>query len=96
MDIKICSCCGLMVPPKIHMPEVKQRIYDAIRLHRSITRRQLMDKVYWDRRDGGPLWDNVISVHIKQMNERWLRPNGIQIKGTGGPGSTYSIQPYAT
>src|SRR6516165_2662040 len=67
MDIKICSCCGLMVPPKIHMPEVKQRIYDAIRLHRSITRRQLMDKVYWDRRDGGPLWDNVLAVHIKQI-----------------------------
>jgi len=38
----------------------------------------------------------VLAVHIKQMNERWLRPHGIQIKGTGGPGSTYSIQPYAT
>jgi hypothetical protein len=54
-----------------------------------------MDKVYWDRRDGGPLWDNVISVHIKQMNERWLHPEGLEIRGTGGPGSTYSIKKYA-
>jgi hypothetical protein len=81
-----------MVPPHIQMPEVKQRIYETIRRCRSITRRDLMDLVYADRRDGGPLWDNVISVHIKQMNDKWLKPHGIRIDATGGPGSTYSIK----
>jgi len=96
MAIKICPCCGQIIPPAIRMPEVKQRIYDVVRKSHDITRRDLMNAVYADRYDGGPLSDNVISVHIKQINERWLRPHGIQIKGTGGPGSTYSIQPYAT
>jgi hypothetical protein len=92
---KLCPCCGQVIAPELQLPLVKQRIYNAVRWSGSITRSDLMNRVYRDHRDGGPVYENVIAVHIKQMNERWLRPRGIEIKGTGGPGSTYSIRKYA-
>ena len=90
-----CCCCGQVLPPKNpfapKMP-VKARIYDFVSKHpEGVTRDQIGDYAYAERHDGGPdaLW--VISVHVKQMNDKTLKPMGCMIKSTMGHGAVYRL-----
>ena len=93
---RVCPCCGQVIPPEIKLPSVKQRVYDTIRFAKMpMGRDRVMEKVYGSDADGGPDGLHILSVHIYQINTRYLRPRGLEIHGSGGPGSTYSIRKYA-
>ena len=77
---------------------MQERIYDAIiEARRPLNRAELMDKVYCS---GGyyskerPESRNILAVQIALMNRATLHAYGIEIKGSGGPGSTYTIREY--
>lgn len=81
-----CACCGQVIPPKLILPRVKQRIYDYVSRHpEGCDRWQIMNYVYEDDPNGGPNSTNVINVHIVQINKR-LKPDGLRIWAGGGRG----------
>ena len=99
-DFHSCEHCGHPVTnddlPGVALPSIKGRIFRAVSRagRHGISTSALMDRVYEDDPDGGPLGTKVIHVHIANLNKVWLRPRGLQIRGSGGIGSTYTLQPY--
>jgi len=88
----ICPCCKQVVPPRLFLPKMLQRIYDCVSRHPAgVTRGQLMDDIYSDDPNGGPEGFSVISVHVMRLNKR-LEQVDLRIKGTGGPGSVFRLQ----
>lgn len=68
------------------MGPVGQRIFDALCSNPyGLTSRQLVDIVYRDDPDGGPLSDrNAIDVRIVHMNRMWRRRGvGLRIRSRG-------------
>ena len=94
VKVEHCPCCGQILPPAIALPGIKQRIYDYVARHpEGVTRQQVADYAYAERTDGGPLTSNsCISVHINQINKKWLASLGLRIRGRGGPGSTFTLR----
>ena len=94
MKLPTCRFCGQIVPPKDHVLQnkhVKRRIYEYIRQHpEGVTRKQVLDAVYADCPNGGPLEMNVISVHVQKINEI-LSDHGIRIASSRGPYATYRL-----
>jgi DNA-binding response OmpR family regulator len=90
--IERCSCCGQIIPPKVTLPRVKQRIYDYIARHpEGVSREQIIDAVYGHDPRGGPTTLNVVSVHVKKMRPM-LKLHGVTITSPRGPGSTYRVE----
>ena len=58
-----------------------------------IDKYDLMDLIYADERNGGPLSTNIIAVMVKQANKQ-LRPQGYEIKSTqhGGRGALWLLK----
>ena len=88
-----CKHCGQIIPPKVRVGgKRRQTMYDFIAGHpEGVTVWQILDHVYAVDPSGVPDQPNIVSVVAKQTN-RILKPFGIQIKGSGGPGSTYTVQ----
>lgn len=89
---KCCPTCKRPFAPDFDAGgPVSQRIYDYIAKHpEGVTRYQVIDWVYADRKDGGPEWANGISVMIMALNKK-LAERGMKIKSRGGPGSIYRL-----
>jgi hypothetical protein len=88
---KVCPCCKRPLPPKIIVGgRIRQRVLDYVAKSAGVTTQQIMDHVYADDPNGGPDSVNVITSTVRHINKR-IKPYGLRIKGSGGPGSTYSL-----
>lgn len=81
-----CQHCGQRLPP-MRLPEgwfksntIKRRIWDAVTSWPGMTATELMDWCYGHDPNGGPDSQNIISVHVNQMNKS-LKTIGLKIKG---------------
>lgn len=74
---KICPCCGQVIAPKISLPPIKQRIYDAL-LRRPRTTDELCEIASFYRPGREPLRRNIYN-HIVQLN-KLLAAHGIVAK----------------
>jgi len=84
MRAEICSHCGQPIPPTgLHLPPIKQRIYDAVQRCPDISAEELRCVVWADDPNGGPEDRKVLHVNIAQMNFQ-LRPHGIMVRSQGG------------
>jgi hypothetical protein len=93
MSDDVCPHCGRGFPPKFYVGGLRrQAMVDYIaRNPQGVTVWQIIDAVYADDPNGGPEDHNIVSVMAKAANKK-LEGLGWRIKGTGGPGSTYSLQ----
>ncbi len=93
--MKTCPCCGRPMLDEVtdaiasvHLSPAQERI--ALRLARQFGRwvrcRDLIEAVYWDAADGGPLnVGNVISVQVYYLTRR-LASAGLKVEGVTGRG----------
>lgn len=51
---------------------------------------QILDFVYADDPDGGVTAHNIVSVMAMAINKQ-IRPQGFEIRASGGPGSLYTL-----
>jgi hypothetical protein len=80
----ICPCCRQVIAPTgLHLPPIKQRIYDVVRQRPGISAVTLRDLVWADDPNGGPECRHTIFVHIAQLNNL-LRPHGVCVRSEGG------------
>jgi hypothetical protein len=88
-----CKHCGQIIPPKVQVGgKRRQAMFDYIAAHpEGVTVWQILAYVYADDPNGGPESHNIVSVVAKQIN-RIVNPLGVRIKGSGGPGSRYTLQ----
>lgn len=75
---QICTCCGQPIIPKIALPPIKQRIYDALK-NRPRTSDELRDVAGGYFTTGGPQSQSVIYKHIAQLNE-YLKSHGLIVR----------------
>jgi hypothetical protein len=91
----VCPCCKgeghISATEDVSLTPLQRRIYDALAT-RPRTNIELQDAMYGDRPDGGPENGNtVVSVLVNQMKHR-LRPHGMTVRSTGGPGALYRLE----
>lgn len=89
-----CPTCGQVLPRAIPLPALTQRIYDCVAAHpHGINTRALADYVYANDPEGGPPYAEVsLRTLIWNMNRRYLKKHGLLIRGSGGPGSVYTLR----
>lgn len=93
MNPTTCKCCGQTLPtpyPKgVRLPKVQLAIFEAIRKagKHGIARARVREVVYADDPEGGPEFDNVISVHVQRINKA-LNPAGLKIQSSRGRGNS--------
>lgn len=67
------------------------RIWEIVRRRNGISGPDLVNLIYADRANGGPV-NARKSVHVTICKaNKLLAAEGVQIKGTGGRGSTYHL-----
>ena len=92
--LKFCETCARPFPPDVQVGGVKrQALYDFIAKHpEGVGNRQVMEYVWADDPEGGPLYCNIISVMIHTINKKLAsQGHNIRIRGSGGAGSTYRV-----
>jgi hypothetical protein len=86
MTLCCSQCHQLIAPTGLRLPPIKQRIYDTVRRRPGITARELLDQVWANDRDGGPLTGTkCLHVHVLQLNRR-LAPLGLMVRARGSEG----------
>ena len=93
--VKCCPTCGHPVPEsEVHaaLTKTQRRIYDAVRTAGTagIELRDLLDKIY-DGIDEPEFPEITTRTCIMKARKR-LRPFGLEIRGSGGPGSRYYLR----
>jgi DNA-binding transcriptional regulator YdaS (Cro superfamily) len=78
-----------LLPTELHLPPIKQRIYDAVRRRPDISAEQLRCIVWADDPNGGPEDRKCLHVHVAQLNVL-LRPLGVMVRSAGGG---YRVRP---
>lgn len=91
---RCCTCphCGQPIPPALRLPPMLQRLYDFVQRRPGQTRDQIADHLYADDPTGGANSVHVVSQHVWRLNH-YLRPHGMIVRSSGGPGATYRIVP---
>jgi hypothetical protein len=79
-----------MVPTGLHLPPIKQRIFNAVQRRPGISAENLRAAVWAADPNGGPECRHSIYVHIFQLN-RLLAPLGIAVRAPFGAGTGYRI-----
>ena len=95
MKLKVCPCCKRPFAPEVDLGgPVRQRTYDYIVAHpEGVTRYQVMEHVYRDDPNGGPLHTNIVAVVVSKINRQLAERNlPLRIRSSGGPGSRYKAQ----
>jgi hypothetical protein len=90
--VKTCPHCGTVLYTKIFASPIRQAIFDYIRTHPGCQIGDIMGATYANRRDGGPVSLNIISVFINKMKAP-LAQHGLRIKVTKGIGAEYFLVP---
>ena len=80
-----CPSCGRVIasgiaPNDLALPQIKRRIFDAVRARPGISAEVLRGLVWVNDPNGGPEDRKVLHVHVNQLNTL-LRPHGFQIRG---------------
>lgn len=91
---KICPKCKRPFPPQFYVTgSVRPRMVNIIANRPDgVTRHELMSLLYADDPNGGPEWDNVISVLINKANKQ-LAPQGYRISPAWkGHGARYRLE----
>ena len=93
---KCCPTCHQVLPPTVVLPRLRQRIYDYVARHpNGVTVGSIADHIYADDPSGGPgNADVCVRTQIYFINNKVLRPMGMQIKGKSGPQGLYRLLPY--
>lgn len=94
-----CPHCGHPMPeddfPGVVLPRIKKRIYQEVSKAspHGISLNLLVERVYWDDPEGGPLDPKTMHVHVNQLNNKWLRPRGLEIRSpVGRNDSSYTLR----
>ena len=74
----ICASCGQIVPPRIELPPIKQRIYDAL-VKRPRTSDELREIAGGYFPDHQPESRSCIYKHISQLNQ-YLKPRNLIVR----------------
>jgi DNA-binding response OmpR family regulator len=96
-EVKVCECCGHPLPDievQLELTNHQSRIYVALQKagKRGLTLDQLLEKVYRDDADGGPLTAKMsLQVARRRMQSR-LAKFGLQITHTMGHGSYWRLE----
>jgi hypothetical protein len=94
MTLKICKCCGQLIPPALLFPNCprRQRVYDFIARHpEGVSAQQVLDNVYADDVNGGPDSGNkVVHVFVWYIN-KVLKSKGLKISTSFGPSAVYTL-----
>lgn len=90
MAVRTCPCCGAGIADTSVLTRIQQRIYDTIFRHPGLLARELMEFIYADDPDGGPLSSKIISVHVVGINRR-LASQGIAVHARHGSSDGYKI-----
>lgn len=94
--VEICHCCGAVIPPEdlgIHLTPTEQKVFDYIRKHPRCTVNDLIEHLYNDRRDGGPLTaSNNIYVYVARIRKKLSDANhDFTIPYTGTWGASFRL-----
>jgi DNA-binding winged helix-turn-helix (wHTH) protein len=92
--LRCCPTCKRPFPPEIVVRgERRQALLNFLLNHPDGVRRdEIIDYVYADDSDGGPTNLSIVSVMVSNLNDILKRNNeDFRIRGTGGPGSQYTI-----
>ena len=98
---KRCPCCGQAVSIDLldnAVPEnffwlgaMQQGLFDLVKKHpQGISAESIRDRLYANSRNGSESQHNIVAVMARHVNKK-LKPLGLRIKGTGGPGSVYRL-----
>lgn len=93
-----CPCCGSQLPDnflvqkQFHLGAAQQALLDLVRKAGAdgISSEALKTKLYAHHSDGGPLGHNIVAVMAANINKK-IRKVGLQLQGTGGPGSLWHL-----
>jgi hypothetical protein len=93
--LRCCPTCGRAFPPVVEVGgKRRQAMFDYIASHpEGVTVWQILDAVYADDPNGGPMTHNVVSVMKWFINVR-LERLGMSariVSVRGGPGSLYRL-----
>ncbi len=93
----VCKCCGQLLPPKVALPKMRQRIYDCVAAKpQGISADDIASLIYADDPNGGPENAPVcVRTQIWFINHKCLRPLGLEIRGKSGPQGLYKLVPYS-
>jgi hypothetical protein len=79
-----CPACGQpILPARLSLPPIKQRILAIVQRRPGITAAQLREVVWADAIDGGPENFKTIHVHINQLN-KLTAPLGFIVRARRG------------
>lgn len=96
LSLKICPHCQRAFPPAVDIGGTRrQQIYDFISRHpEGVTAWQVLEGVYADDPNGGPVGHNIVSVQVKNINvaleQRGYAPR-IKSTSRGGAGARYFV-----
>ena len=96
--LKKCPCCGQEVSDflwvdreLVRLGAMQQRLVNILKAApEGLTVYDVVDRLYSSSASGGPSGNNIIAVMAAHINKK-LKPLGISIRGTGGPGSVYRL-----
>lgn len=87
-----CPCCGQWL---WQLSGLEARLYQTLSNGKSFSCRQLIDLLYGDREDGGPLYPYIVIHLTKQRLNRKIKKMGLQIICTAkGPKSLYRLDNF--
>lgn len=93
--LKVCECCGHPIPrfnTLRGLTRGQQKLFDALDKagQRGLSRPALMDAVYGDDPNGGPLFVNTLNVQRAKMKDV-LAENGLKI--VTAPNKHWRLEP---
>jgi len=97
VKVKVCECCGHPIPTYhdiLGLTRGQQRLFEIVERSGAagIAYRMVVDRMYVDDPDGGPLTGNTsVNVMRANMNKRLVR-KGLVIKSTGGHHAKWKLE----
>ncbi len=93
MTVKICKCCGQIIPPALALPALKERLYDFVaRNPQGVNATQIAGHIWADDPNGGPeSYFVAVRTHVYQTNVK-IASHGVVIKSCLGPGAVYALR----
>lgn len=92
---RVCKRCGQLLSDEqieVALTRTQRRMYRALlRSEDGLTCADLLDQIYADDPDGGPLESNIVGVMACRMR-RAIAPFGLTITANGGRGSRYRLE----
>ena len=92
-----CPCCGaplaeeLGIKPSVRLGPNQQALFDLLRRHpQGITNEAIRERLFATNRKGDPYHGSIVAVMTHHVNRK-IKPWGLAIRGTGGPGSVYQL-----